>query len=224
MHGDAEAPPSQNVSQLGYIDADEYELETFGIKVPRKYLRIYRYYMTPLEQRRFRAILREFFKKYIEERSKMLQAKGEKQELTVNVQLTERVVHDTEEDVLRLTNKIKRLESELQKYVSKYIEAQEQIEKLQKELEEAKKKSTHLNQAEIDKYVEALAKLMDWLLMAYYCIEYSDECKKEDVKKNIMSVLSKYKVDNTTIEKARLRFKNLYTKTEQPPAPSPLPS
>ncbi|MEM4976762.1 MAG: hypothetical protein QXT64_05515 [Desulfurococcaceae archaeon] len=211
---DAEAPPTQNVSQLGYIDVDEYELETFGIKVPRKYLRIYRYYMTPLEQRRFREILREFFKKYIEERSRILQSKNEKQELTVNVQLTERVVHDTEEDVLKLLNKIKRLESELQKYASKYIESQEQIEKLQKELEESKKKCTQSNQAEIDKYAKALAKLMDWLLTAYYCIEYSDVCKKEDVKKNIMSVLSEYKVDNVVIEKAHLRFKNLYTKTE----------
>lgn len=200
---------------------DMEETAILGIRVPLTHYLFYKKRLTGSEKEEIRRILRTIFLHLVENHENL---KGSKiNEINVPVKIN--IIEQVEGDFLKVKKMIDKYEKELAKCTEERMAFKEENDSLKQENESLKKKIEELEsqlkqlsqvqappQALDRKMEEKVNRLLEWLITAYYCIEYSDECKREDVKKSIMAILGDHKVDNAVFERVRMRFRNLYTR------------
>lgn len=208
---------------------DMEETAILGIRVPLPHYLVYKKQLTGSQKEEIRRVLRNTFIYLVENHEDL---KGSKiNEINVPVKIN--IIEQVEGDFLKVKKMIDKYEKELAKCIEERMAFKEENDSLKHENESLKKKMEELEsqlkqltqvqappQAVDRKIEERLNMLIEWLITAYYCIEYSNECKREDVKKNIMIILGDHKVDNEVFERVRMRFRNLYTIMNIPPPSS----
>lgn len=183
-----------------------------GIRVSLVHYNIYRKHLTGIEQARIREILKSTFEQLVENRENL--ASNQPREINVPVKIN--VIEKAETDFLKVKRMIDKYEKELEKCTDEKISLKEENDSLKKKIDELETQLKQLSQAQPQPQEQVqdkkqMERLLEWLITAYYCIENINECKREDVKKNILNVLSEIKVDNAVFERVRIRFKNLYS-------------